>query len=181
MTTQWRDVTGYEGLYRVSDAGQIEAFAKAVPVPGRGVDFRPARILVPSTHPNGHQRVVLSKGGKRVARWVHRLVAEAFLPNPDDCPLVNHIDSNPANNAVSNLEWTTHSGNTRHAFDKGRIVLPPNRGEANSQAFLTGDIVRAIRVAYESTPNASRVAKSFGVSSSTVRDICNYRRWSHIS
>lgn len=178
---EWRPVIGYEGLYSVSNLGRVRAEAKVVRV-GRngGVDCRPARVLNTSTHPNGHLRVWLAKDGAKRAKLVHRLAAEAFVPNLHDLPIVNHLDSNPANNAPGNLEWTTHGGNTKHAYDSGRIAMPRQKGSRNSNAKLSATTVRAIRSMHASRVAPAAIARQFGVHPKTIRDICKRRRWGHL-
>lgn len=117
----WRPVEGYEEYYEVSDIGRVRS--KDRYVPGRhGEKIRRGRIVAQSGKLDnpGYKRVHLSINGK--AKWlqVHRLVALAFLPQPAGCNVVNHIDNNPANNCVDNLEWTTQKGNIQHAERQGR-------------------------------------------------------------
>lgn len=92
---QWKDIEGYEGLYQVSDMGNV-----------RNVKYN--RSLKPVLNPGGYLKVILSKDGKRKTCKVHRLVAEAFIPNPDNKPTVDHINTIRTDNRVSNLRWFTH-------------------------------------------------------------------------
>ena len=109
---QWVDIKGFEGKYQVSNTGEV-----------RSLCYKKPRIL--SQYDTGKYRnykeVKLYKGGRGTgdSYKVHRLVAEAFIPNPDNKPQVNHIDGNTFNNDVSNLEWVTNSENQKHAWDNG--------------------------------------------------------------
>jgi len=102
----WKPVKGYEGLYEVSDAGDV-------------FSVRTGRMMKSSMTSHGYMRVVIQVDGKQSMKHCHRLVAEAFIPNPDNLPQVNHIDGNRLNNHVSNLEWCTPSENLKHAYRTG--------------------------------------------------------------
>lgn len=109
---EWRPVVGYEGLYEASSWGRVRSKDRVVPHNLWGTFFtRRGRVLSPSSHRDGHLRVSLHKNQKQSLRFVHRLVAEAFIPNPDEYPLVRHWDDDPSNNRVGNLRWGTVSDN----------------------------------------------------------------------
>lgn len=114
----WKDITGFEGIYQVSDEGRVRSLDRKDNI---GVT-RKGRILVTQKRPNGYLCVHLSKNGKTKWFLVHRLVAEAFVENQNsDYTIVNHIDNNPVNNFASNLEWTTYKGNMQWASIQGRM------------------------------------------------------------
>lgn len=100
----WKPIEGYEGIYEVSDQGRVRN-AK-----------RGGRIMTASTVTHGYRAVSLYKEGKQRAALVHRLVAKAFIPNPESKPQVNHKDMDKSNNCISNLEWVTQNENLAHAF-----------------------------------------------------------------
>lgn len=107
----WKDIENYEGLYQVNELGEIKS--------------RKGIILKPQLHKDGYFQVALYKDGIRKIFYVHRLVAKAFIPNPDNLPEVNHKDENKSNNTVDNLEWCSRiyncnygSRNEREAFTK---------------------------------------------------------------
>ena len=93
---EWRAIDGFEGLYEVSNYGNVKALDRYILNNG-SMQHRKERILL----------VVLCKDGKTYPKTIHRLVADAFIPNPENKPVVDHIDTNPANNNVENLRWTT--------------------------------------------------------------------------
>lgn len=111
MTEIWKDVPGYEGIYHVSNLGRVRRTFKN----GR------SNILRGKKDKDGYIEVILSNGKKKYVR-LHRLVAEVFVPNPENKPQVNHKDRTKHNNVESNLEWATASENTVHAFVTGRNV-----------------------------------------------------------
>lgn len=111
MNETWKDITGYEGLYQVSDLGRV-----------RSLKFGKVRILNPGRIKSGYLMVGLCRDGKVRNVRVHRLVAEAFIPNPSNCPVINHKDENPGNNVVDNLEWCTAKYNTNYGTCPARIA-----------------------------------------------------------
>ena len=118
MVEEWKDVVGYEGVYEVSNYGRVRTNKNKTTYTSRhGIRHWKQRILKEKAKTNRDVRISLWKNGKSKDYLVHRLVAEAFIPNPDNKPTVNHIDGNPRNNYVENLEWTTYRENNNHAFD----------------------------------------------------------------
>lgn len=115
--SQWREIKGYEGLYLISDEGTVIALPRCV-YNGRGFYERPKRELKQGTRAGKYKFVVLTKDGNETSFSVHRLVAEAFLDNPDDLPQVNHKDEDPSNNHVENLEWCTQQYNLEYSKSK---------------------------------------------------------------
>ena len=101
MIEIFKDIEGYEGLYQISNFGNVYSYNK------RG-------LLTPQKENNGYLRVNLYKNGKSKHYLVHRLVAQAFITNSNNLGFVNHIDENKTNNSVDNLEWTTHKDNVNY-------------------------------------------------------------------
>jgi hypothetical protein len=108
----WKALPKWEGLYEVSPLGFIRS------VPRNGTHRQP-HILSKSTDSDGYHVSKLRDGARVITIKVHRAVAMAFIPNPDNKPQVNHIDGNKQNNHISNLQWVTASENIRHAKDSG--------------------------------------------------------------
>lgn len=108
MTEEWRKIDGTHGMIEVSTLGRVRSL------------LSPAKtVLKLQTDKKGYQRVRVTICGEKMGFKVHREVAKAFIPNPDNKPQVNHIDGNKANNTVDNLEWVTNQENARHAIATG--------------------------------------------------------------
>jgi hypothetical protein len=170
----WRPVKGWEGHYQVSTHGQVRRVAG-------GIGARVGRILRPQYDKRGYAQVRLSMGGKPKTQWVHRLVAKAFLGDAGRPFVVNHLDSNPSNNRLTNLAWTTIEGNLVHARKANRwrpdmnIPRPDNSGENNGRAVLTHQDVMQIR---QTTHTSNRkLAEHYGVTASQIGHIRRGTRW----
>ncbi len=170
-STTWKPVPGWEHRFLVSEDGRVWSLARK-------------REIKYVTHPTGYLMFATREGGRgsraRCLR-VHRCVAEAFVPNPDDKPFVNHIDAVKQNNHVSNLEWATAQENTQHAESLGLLHRP--LGMQQTQAKLTDEIVRYCRRAYRAgdpARNYRALAERFGVSHHTIRNAVVGRNWSHV-
>ena len=109
MTEEWKDIEGFEGKYQVSNFGRV----KSLNYNRCGY----SRLLVPKINNYGYEWVELFANGKGVCRQVHRLVAMAFIPNPNEYPVINHRDENIRNNRADNLEWCDQRYNTRYSLN----------------------------------------------------------------
>lgn len=116
----WKDIKGYEGLYQVSNLGRVKGLLKKCRGRSRSnkefIRISPEIILKPHLKNNCYPRVCLYKNNERIDLNIHRLAAEAFIPNPENKPCVNHKDGNKQNNCVVNLEWCTHRENKIHSI-----------------------------------------------------------------
>lgn len=112
MKEIWKDIEGYEGLYQVSNLGRVKSLKRETW--GHNKYYKEERILVQNVRNycnHSHYGVNLAKDGKYKTHRVHRLVAQAFIPNPQNKPEIDHIDTNPLNNRVDNLRWVTRKEN----------------------------------------------------------------------
>lgn len=116
----WRDIKGYEGLYKVSSLGRVRSLDRVV-TRNSGKVLRKGKLLKPGKNKDGYFQVILSKAGKQKAARVNRLVALAFLSNPEDLPQVNHIDEDKSNNRVNNLEWCSREYNCNYGTRNEKI------------------------------------------------------------
>ena len=115
MNEEWRPIPGYEGYYEVSNIGRVRSLNRYTKSGWGTPVFHPSQMMKCRVVSNGYRHVKLTKDGRRCEPLVHRLVAEAFLPNPQNLPQVNHKDGDKSNDIVSNLEWCTHSDNQLHS------------------------------------------------------------------
>lgn len=120
----WKDIEGYEGLYKVSNLGRVKSldrFTKSGR--GNGIRLIKGRILK-GGKANNYQFVNLKQlDSSQHNHYIHRLVAQAFIPNPDNKPCIDHIDTNPANNTVENLQWVTHKENMNNPLTKEKSCI----------------------------------------------------------
>ena len=143
----WKDVSGFEGLYQVSNFGRVKSLLKD-------------RIMKRTIRPDGYLSVSLHKDGKQKSFLVHRLVASAYIGNPDNYPQINHKDENKTNNCVSNLEWCTPMYNANYG----------SRNEKDSAA-------KSIPIICEETGEEflgfKMAGKFAGVSNQCIWNACN--------
>ena len=133
----WKDVVGYEGLYQVSNFGNVKSL---------GNNFtRKERFLKLSPQSKGYLTVVLQKNATRKMVLVHRLVAEHFIDNSESKPQVNHINGDKTDNRVENIEWVSHRENLDHAI-KNNLTL---KGEENRNSKLKDSDVIKIHSLYK--------------------------------
>lgn len=113
----WRNIPGYEGIYLISDLGNV----KRLPIILHGRFYKEKLLTICHNTGTGYDFVCLRKNDSDKNFSVHRLVAQVFIPNPNNYSDVNHIDGNKQNNSVENLEWCTRSQNLKHALNIGLI------------------------------------------------------------
>jgi hypothetical protein len=152
---EWRDIPGLDG-YQASNCGRIRSFKRGKP-----------KLLRQSKDKKGYCRCFASGKGATV----HRLVASAFIPNPENKPQVNHIDGNKSNNNAQNLEWATNAENQKHAVYHGMKKMT-DLTNATKKAVCMVSKDGAVRVTFESTKEASRIT---GIHQGQISDCCNHK------
>lgn len=166
----WLPIAGFEGYYEVSNMGRVRSLDREI-CNGKGTRLRKGRILKYGDQNSGYLFAPLWKDNKGSCPLVHRLVAIAFLPNPENKAFVNHKDGNKQNNLLSNLEWMTHKENHQHAVGLGLM----NQGVNHYACKLTYEDVIAIRrLSIRGIKNVE-LAKIFNVSPTTTCGIVKGR------
>lgn len=136
------------------------------------------KLMKYSETKEGYLRVgIVCDDGVKRKKLVHRLIAEAFIPNPEDKPCINHKDGNKRNNNVANLEWVTYSENAKHAFSIG---LKSNHGEGNPTNILTPQEVLSIYAKLMDGARVCDVADQYAVSRAAIADIKFKRNWQNL-
>ena len=157
----WKDVAGYEGYYKVSNQGDVYSVER------RGADGRKygGSTLKPAHNGRGYFYVALYKNGTSERKSVHRIVAEAFIPNPNGLPQVNHRDEVKGNNNVENLEWCTSEYNNNHGTRIERVV------KTQSKKVMALNVETGEALIFNSINEAGRRGYSIGNVSLACRGI----------
>lgn len=132
----WKPIDGYEGSYMISDLGRVKSIERKART-HRG--FRTVRGVIMSTkadNGHGYKYVTLTKDGKRKNVYIHRLVAGAFLDNPDNLPCVNHRDFDVSNNRANNLEWVTQQQNVEYSKARMRKEKRTHKPSSTGEKYI---------------------------------------------
>ena len=158
----WKDIKDYEGLYQVSNMGRVKSLERTV-WNGRGYRIIPEKILKGLDNGYGYLFVILCKEGKDKNCRINRLVAQAFLPNPDNLPIINHKDEDKYNNHMDNLEWCSHSYNNTYN-DRAKKA-----GKKLSKPVFSVDKESGLIMWWSSAREAERCT---GINSSNIIKCC---------
>lgn len=174
---RWAPVVGHEGRYEVSTLGRFRSVERIDAVGRRVVPV----ILKTGVCRSGYEVIALSLGKSRYhRRHCHRLVAEAFIPNPDGFRVVRHLDNDKTNNRVENLDWCSHSTNTKQAIADGLFTPTAPKGEDHGSAKLNDAKVRVIRRCHELGLTQCDIGVVFGIGQSNVSAITRRSAWKHV-
>jgi hypothetical protein len=190
MIEVWRLIAAHPD-YEVSNLGRVRRATDAIvsmPNGGTAIRARAGQLLkignfIPNRHGSlPYLRVSLQVRGIAKSLRVHRLVAEAFIPNPDNKPVVNHINCDVSDARAENLEWCTHKENCCHAILNGRQATPnPKFGVNHRSAKLNDDAVKRLRKMSAGGMSNAEVAKVFGINRSEVSRVRNRLSWKHVT
>lgn len=166
----WKDVKGYEGLYEVSNFGRVKSKDRRVKVVYKSTFYKnlKGKILKP-TNTIGYDKVALYKEGRQKYHNIHRLVAEAFIPNENNLPIVNHKDESRNNNHVDNLEWCTHKYNITYG------TAPDRKNKKLSKPVFGIHVETGEKITFPSMMEAGRN----GFVQSAISLCCNGKKEEH--
>lgn len=176
MEEIWKDIKGYKGLYQVSNLGRVKSLERYQQNHSK-LQKVEEKLKTIHTKSNGYQYVQLYKDNIMKNLHIHRLVAQAFIPNPENKPQINHIDGNKQNNNIDNLEWSTSNENNKHKWDIGlqkpskkqSIITKGNNRKYKSkpidQLDLNGNYIRTWL-------NAHEASRQLGIDRSTISQCC---------
>ena len=167
----WKEIERFDGKYSISSCGKLK-------------NSRTGKLLRFMLHPHGYLHCSIKpngRDGKSYCLKIHREVAKAFIPNPDNKPQVNHIDGNKQNNSVSNLEWVTSQENMIHAHKNNLIDV--NHGIDCVGSKATEDDVREIRKLQASSKfwTNRKLAEKFNLGKTTIHSIISGTSWKHLT
>lgn len=176
---QWKPVPGYEGILEASSYGRVRSVSRIVNSSSGAKRTIAGKVLAQKPGKTGYLRIGPSYGGTQLA---HRLVALAWVPNPDGFPVINHIDGNKANNLPINLEWCTQTHNMQHAHRIGLARgMDLGKGDLSIASKLTEEKVARIKARLENGERGIDLAREFGVVKSTIYEISAGRSWGHVN
>lgn len=181
---EWRPVVGYEQFYEVSSLGRVRSFDREVNGKYGNVAIKKGKLIQPMFSHGKYHQVNLYCNGKNNTQKVHRLVAKAFLPNPNNYDQVNHKNLIKTDNRVENLEWCSARQNMHHMMDNGKMA----KGEGKKLAKLNESQVIEIRRIHSENMCAYRVkrglmqelSRRYNVSVSLIEKVVHRVNWKHI-
>lgn len=177
MTDIWKDIAGFEGYYQISNLGSVRSVDRIAP-DTTGSWGRLRRLkgkLMKTQLLNGYWVVMLYKDSKYRHARVHRLIAEAFIANPENKPHINHINGLRSDNRIENLEWCSHAENMKHCYDIG--LRKPIRPEQCPTVKISFEIAEQIRKKRQNGTKNVELQKEYGLCKRSITDIVKNRTW----
>jgi len=155
---KWKPIKNYEGIYEISSKGEIRSLERKVRI--KGGSYRIVKSKNIKLINNGLYYVVgLSKNGTTKQHFLHRLLAQTFIPNPNNLKCINHINGNKLDNRLKNLEWCTYTHNNREAFRLGLNKAP--KGKDSKMFGKRGKEVNSSKIIYQYDINGNFIKKWF--------------------
>ena len=171
MKEIWKDIPGYEGLYQASNLGIIKSLKRIAKKEYNNNRIVHERIMNGTKNADGYLKVHFKNKERNIDKglFIHRLVAKAFLPNPDNLPQVNHKDGNKTNNRIDNLEWCSNLYNQQHAW-KNKLHKPTmHKGKKVKQYDMEGNFIKEYR-------SISMASKKTKINISNIYRVLNKKR-----
>jgi len=176
MKKEWKDIKGYEGVYIISNDGEIKSLTREIPTKNGKFFIKKGQIIKTQKNKNGYYIVCLYKNNIREAKYVHRLVAEHFCKKEKDKNTVNHKDGNKENNSFLNLEWCSYSDNNKHCYDLLERRKVRVGGKPRPVSLI--NCIQNKEVRYSSIESMSR---AIGLSPTQIRRyLCSNKYWKEI-
>lgn len=168
----WKDVVGYEGQYMVSNYSRVKSLNKVVNAVNGFTSTKKSKVLKQILNAC-YLGISFSNKNKIKRVMIHRIVAEAFIPNPENKKTVNHVDGNKLNNSIANLEWATYSENIKHAYKMGLSKPnPTNKGKFGILHANSKKIVRIKGAEIKRYDSISDAFRETGISVSQIATVC---------
>lgn len=173
MKEIWKDIEGFEGIYQISNLGQVKSLEKIDRCPNGGLFTRP-EIIMKQSDSDGYKRVQLYKDGKSKQKLIHRLVCEHFVENPENKSEVHHIDFDKSNNYYLNLRWSTSKENVNYTVEAGR---KHNLSNNHHNAKITLNEAIKIKEMIKDGIRVVDIHKQLSISINIIQNIKSKNSW----